>query len=40
MLSELHIRTDRISTENRRILRDITELDTTREGLIFLSQNL
>lgn len=39
-LSELHIRTDRIATENRRILRDISELDTTREGLIFLSQNL
>jgi AMMECR1 domain-containing protein len=39
-LSDIHIRTDRFGPEGRRILRSIDELDTTREGLIFLSQNL
>lgn len=39
-LTNISIRTDRFRPENRRVLRDISELDTTREGLIFLSQNL
>ena len=39
-LANISIRTDRFRPENRRVLRDISELDTTREGLIFLSQNL
>jgi AMMECR1 domain-containing protein len=39
-LPEIHIRTDRFRPDNRRILRNISELDTTREGIVFLSQNL
>jgi hypothetical protein len=39
-IHDIHIRTDRFAAENRRVLRDISELDTTREGLILLSQNL
>ena len=39
-LAEIRIRTDRFRPENRRVLRDISELDTSREWLILLSQNL
>ncbi len=39
-ISEIRIRTDRFSTENRRILQNIDDLDITREWLILLSQNL
>lgn len=39
-LEKIHIRTDRFSPKNRRILRNINELDITKEGIIFLSQNL
>ncbi len=40
MLSQVHIRVDSISPKNRRVLKNIDELDTSREGIIFLSQNL
>lgn len=39
-LSDIRIRIDRFSPENRRILHSIDELDMAREGMIFLSQNL
>lgn len=39
-LSDIHIRTDQFRPENRRVLRTISELDTTKEGLILLSQSL
>lgn len=39
-LSNIRIRTDRFSTGDRRVLRDISELDTKTEWLMFLSQNL
>lgn len=39
-LPNLHIRTDRFTAEKRRVLPSIADLDTTREGLILLSQNL
>ncbi len=39
-LPDIHIRTDRFRPENRRVLRDIAELDTSREWLMLLSQNL
>ena len=38
-LSEIHIRTDRFSAENRRLLKAIDDLDVTHEGMILLSQN-
>lgn len=38
-LPNIRIRTDRFRSENRRVLRSIEELDTSKEGLIFLSQN-
>lgn len=40
MLSEIHIRVDTFAPQNRRVLKSIDELDTAREGIIFLSQNL
>jgi hypothetical protein len=39
-LANIHIRTDRFSTGDRRVLKDISELDTKSEWLMFLSQNL
>lgn len=39
-LWEIRIRVDRFTTDQRRILQSVEDLDTTREGLIFLSQNL
>lgn len=39
-LPDIHIRTDRFRPENRRVLRDIAELDTSHEWLMLLSQNL
>lgn len=39
-LEKINIRTDRFTPKNRRILRDISELDIAKEGIIFLSQNL
>lgn len=39
-LKDIHIRTDRLRPEGRRMLQNISELDTSREGLLFLSQNL
>ena len=39
-LNLIKIRIDRIRSENRRILQSIKDLDITKEGLIFLSQNL
>ena len=39
-LGDIRIRTDHFTGENRRVLRTIDELDTSREGLILLSQNL
>lgn len=39
-ISKIHIRTDRFSTWDRRVLTDISQLDTKNEWLIFLSQNL
>lgn len=39
-LANIHIRTDRFAPGDRRVLRDISELDTKSEWLIFLSQNL
>lgn len=39
-LPDIRIRTDRFRPENRRVLRDIAELDTSREWLMLLSQNL
>ena len=40
MLSQVRIRVDIFSPQNRRVLQSIDELDTTREGVIFLSQNM
>ena len=40
ILKDIRIRTDRFSPANRRILKSIDDLDVTREGIIFLSQNL
>lgn len=39
-LSKIHIRTDRFSAADRRVLRDIAEIDTKTEWIMFLSQNL
>ena len=39
-IGDIHIRVDRFTSANRRILKSIQELDTRDEGLIFLSQNL
>lgn len=39
-LSEIRIRTDRFAPNSRRVLQSIDTLDTTKEWLIFLSQNL
>lgn len=46
-LEQIHIRVDRFSFQRKenetpylRILQNISELDITREGLVFLSQNL
>ncbi|GAB0174680.1 MAG: hypothetical protein HHAS10_05590 [Candidatus Altimarinota bacterium] len=39
-LGKIHIRTDRFSAGDRRVLRDVTEIDTKNEGIMFLSQNL
>ena len=39
-LAEIHIRVDRFTAQNRRVLSSIDELDTREEGIIFLSQNL
>ena len=39
-LSKIHIRTDRFTAWDRRVLRDLSELDTNNEWLMFLSQNL
>lgn len=38
-LAAIHIRIDRFSPQMRRVLTNISELDTREEGLIFLSQN-
>ncbi len=40
MLSQVRIRVDIFSPQNRRVLQTIDDLDTTREGVIFLSQNM
>lgn len=40
MLAKIQVRVDIISRSSRRILREISELNIAREGLIFLSQNL
>ncbi len=39
-LQEIYIRIDIFSPQDRRILQDITELDTSREWLLLLSENL
>lgn len=38
-LEKIRIRTDRFTPKNRRILKSISELDISKEWLIFLSQN-
>lgn len=38
-LPDIRIRTDRFSPTHRRVLKEPSELDITREGIIFLSQN-
>jgi AMMECR1 domain-containing protein len=38
-LGEIHIRVDIFSSQDRRVLQDISELDTRTEGIIFLSVN-
>lgn len=40
ILEKIRIRIDIFSSQDRRVLQSIDELDTSREGLIFLSQNL
>lgn len=39
-LEKIRIRTDRFTAKNRRVLKNIDELDIKNEGIIFLSQNL
>lgn len=39
-LEEIYIRTDTFASNNRRLLKNINELDITKEGILFLSQNL
>jgi hypothetical protein len=39
-LTSLKIRVDQLKPENRHVLQSLTELDITKEGMIFLSQNL
>ncbi len=39
-LSDIHIRVDRFTAQDRRVLRTLDELNTREEGIIFLSQNL
>ena len=38
-LDKIHIRIDTFTPQDRRVLQSIDELDTSREGLMFLSQN-
>ena len=40
MLEKIHIRTDRITATSRRLIKNISEINTRNEGIIFLSQNL
>lgn len=39
-LAKIHIRIDTFTPQDRRVLQSIDELDTSREWIIFLSQNL
>ncbi|MFZ2256327.1 MAG: hypothetical protein WAW59_07495 [Patescibacteria group bacterium] len=38
-LDKIHIRIDTFTPQDRRVLQSVDELDTSREGLMFLSQN-
>ena len=40
MLEKIRIRTDRITANSRRLIKNISELNTRTEGVILLSQNL